>query len=226
MATLQQVLLPRICEREGCDNEISSNRPGTRFCSGTCQRAAWRNAGGGYLHLQPATCPRCDGEFLPSDRHRRVSQQVYCSRNCVNSRRFAKSMWSGGQRRECGNCGGDRGDSVHPSYCRPCQWALMLWSSYKITPEQFAAKLAEQQGRCGICRQILDVTLDGLKGKRRATRVDHCHKTGAFRGILCHRCNLGVGYFGDGDLVLLRRAADYIEGIARGGDAAGGAVPG
>jgi Autographiviridae endonuclease VII len=101
----------------------------------------------------------------------------------------------------------------------------MLWSSYKITPEQFAAKLAEQEGRCGICHQVLDVTLDGLKGKRRLTRVDHCHKTGAFRGILCHRCNLGVGYFAD-DLPLLRRAVTYLEGARVGADAAGGAVPG
>ena len=88
----------------------------------------------------------------------------------------------------------------------------MLWSSYKITPEQFAAKLAEQKGRCGICRRILDVELEAFQAGRRRTRVDHCHETGAFRGILCHRCNLGLGYFGD-DVKHMLAAVDYLGGM-------------
>lgn len=43
--------------------------------------------------------------------------------------------------------------------------------------------------------------------------IDHDHKTGTIRGVLCMMHNVGLGKFGD-DPVQLRAAADYIEGVA------------
>ena len=56
---------------------------------------------------------------------------------------------------------------------------------YKMTPEEFARRLAEQRGLCCVC---------WLKP---ATDVDHCHTTGKVRGLLCNTCNRGIGYLGD-----------------------------
>lgn len=42
------------------------------------------------------------------------------------------------------------------------------------------------------------------------TRVDHCHESNKVRGILCHGCNVGLGYFYD-NADALRRAADYLD---------------
>ena len=39
--------------------------------------------------------------------------------------------------------------------------------------------------------------------------VDHCHKTNEIRGVLCTRCNLGIGYFKD-DPMLLKKAIKYL----------------
>ena len=39
---------------------------------------------------------------------------------------------------------------------------------------------------------------------------DHCHKTGAFRGWLCTRCNIGIGNLGD-DLQGVQAAVRYLE---------------
>jgi hypothetical protein len=52
-----------------------------------------------------------------------------------------------------------------------------------------------QGGKCAICRR-----------KRRRLCVDHCHTRGHLRGLLCNRCNSGVGFFGDSPPLLLRAA--------------------
>lgn len=64
-------------------------------------------------------------------------------------------------------------------------------------------------GKCEVCTALL---VDGYV-------VDHNHKTGEFRGILCTRCNTGLGHFGD-DPAWLEAAADYLlERGHYGGDA-------
>lgn len=73
---------------------------------------------------------------------------------------------------------------------------------YGITPEQYAALLAAQDGLCAICRT------DAWPGK--GPHVDHAHDTGRVRGILCGGCNNGLGRFAD-DPARLRAAAEYLE---------------
>ena len=53
------------------------------------------------------------------------------------------------------------------------------------------------RGKCDIC------------GSDDARCVDHCHRRGSLRGLLCHACNKGLGFFVD-DPARLRRAADYV----------------
>lgn len=63
------------------------------------------------------------------------------------------------------------------------------------TPEQL---LSAYTGQCHMCNA------DGIMN------LDHCHKTGEFRGWLCTGCNRGLGYFGD-DLERLKAAIRYLE---------------
>lgn len=39
--------------------------------------------------------------------------------------------------------------------------------------------------------------------------IDHNHRTGQFRGVICQNCNLGIGHFGD-DPEVLQAAAVYL----------------
>lgn len=59
-----------------------------------------------------------------------------------------------------------------------------------------------QQFKCEICHD--DFTTD------KPWHVDHCHRTGAVRALLCPQCNQGIGLLRD-DPDLIRAAADYVE---------------
>lgn len=80
--------------------------------------------------------------------------------------------------------------------------ALKKFYAYGITPEQYADMLSQQEERCAICQRDLDLGRD--------TCVDHCHKTGIVRGILCSNCNYGLGQFKDNQDVL-REAIKYLD---------------
>src|SRR6185436_11520860 len=58
---------------------------------------------------------------------------------------------------------------------------------YGLTPADYAALLERQGGACGICRAA-------PRGGK-ALNVDHCHRTGRVRGLLCFRCNFGLSFF-------------------------------
>lgn len=73
---------------------------------------------------------------------------------------------------------------------------------YGITEEEFYKTLRKQNNKCAIC----DVNLENLDYK---PHIDHCHKTNKFRGILCQRCNHGLGKFKD-NINNLKKAIDYL----------------
>lgn len=49
----------------------------------------------------------------------------------------------------------------------------------------------------------------GINGDERDLCQDHNHKTGTLRGLLCHRCNVGIGMFRDRP-TLLKNASKYL----------------
>ena len=73
---------------------------------------------------------------------------------------------------------------------------------YNLSATKKTEIFSNQKGCCAIC---------GYKfGRRKGDMcVDHDHKTGNVRGLLCDKCNRGLGYFMDKN-ELLRKAADYL----------------
>lgn len=77
--------------------------------------------------------------------------------------------------------------SARARICKPCQKSTRTTTSrkthlsdtYDLTLEEYDALLKAQGGRCAICP---------LKPKYNL-HVDHCHKTGIVRGLLCKTCN-------------------------------------
>lgn len=73
---------------------------------------------------------------------------------------------------------------------------------YNITPEQYEAMLAAQDNCCAVCERPAE-------DFARVLHIDHCHETGAVRGLLCAVCNTSLGGFRD-DPQLLLRAIEYL----------------
>lgn len=67
---------------------------------------------------------------------------------------------------------------------------------YKVTPLDIYRLYKLQRGRCAICGARGDVQELGFK-KYGPFCIDHDHKTGKVRGLLCSNCNKGLGMFRD-----------------------------
>ncbi len=57
--------------------------------------------------------------------------------------------------------------------------------------EQYFKMLVEQKGCCAICKK------GETHPEQTFLSIDHCHKTGKVRGLLCSKCNAGIGFLQD-----------------------------
>lgn len=81
--------------------------------------------------------------------------------------------------------------------------ATNLRKQYGLSIDQFDALLAAQEGRCAICRE------GPKEGTKTPWYVDHDHKTGKVRGILCINCNVALGHLKDSPKLCVA-AAQYL----------------
>lgn len=105
------------------------------------------------------------------------------------------------------------------SYCKPCHRKLyrqynkkyaerqrfnQLKRKYNLSRERFLTMMKQQNNRCGICRK------GGV-----ALEVDHKHDSKKrVRGLLCHKCNTGIGLLQD-NIRVVRSALSYLQKNAR-----------
>lgn len=79
---------------------------------------------------------------------------------------------------------------------------------YNISIEEYETLVNQSDSKCFICN--LPETAVNSKGEVRLLSVDHCHTTQKVRGLLCHKCNAGLGYFRD-SIENLKNAIQYLE---------------
>lgn len=73
---------------------------------------------------------------------------------------------------------------------------------FGMTVSDYTMLFQKQEGLCAICKSA--------SSSNQSLAVDHNHKTGKIRGLLCVRCNRGIGAFGDCSETL-NRAAIYLK---------------
>lgn len=87
-----------------------------------------------------------------------------------------------------------------PAY-RAREYQKNILGKWKLTLEQMNMMWINQLFGCAICETPFETPFDGY--------VDHDHKTGAVRGLLCNNCNTGIGMLKD-DPRLLARGIAYL----------------
>jgi hypothetical protein len=99
----------------------------------------------------------------------------------------------------CRACVNDKHDPIkqkkyHGKYkSRTTQWRLK--KRYSICSNDFDLLMIKQNNCCAICKIHISEHKERKGDKQFA--VDHCHTTNKIRGLLCYRCNMGLGYFQD-----------------------------
>ena len=78
-------------------------------------------------------------------------------------------------------------------------------NKYGVSVEDYERMYIAQNGCCRICERI------NVNGKRLS--IDHDHKTGRVRGLLCHPCNVMIGLAKENPHTLYR-AVDYLENLS------------
>lgn len=72
------------------------------------------------------------------------------------------------------------------SKCKACLSKIHKERAYGVSPEEYERMLSEQDGCCAIC----------LKHFNRLV-VDHSHRSGKVRSLLCTKCNMAIGLMGE-----------------------------
>lgn len=162
-----------------------------------------------YEAIKVKSCSRCEqpkplDQFSPDNR-RKDGRGAKC-RSCADEVRrayYEKYPEKEAQRRLSN---AQHGMAWHQRN-RDSQIDRMRWGRlrkvYGLSRVDYESMLHSQGGVCAICGA-------GKPGRGdRFFAVDHCHTTGKIRGLLCQRCNSGLGYFGEKEEVL-ERAIDYL----------------
>jgi len=173
------------------------------------------------VHIRPArhrfkTCPVCGAEKLKSEfgfsRNTPDKLGVECS-SCRGNKNKPKKV--------CRRCmevlpvSEFHSNRAMPdgldSYCKKCKSEThpekYIKHTYGLSGSEHSALLEKQRGVCAICRKT-EATIHLKKPLRLS--IDHDHKTGKARGLLCYLCNHLVGHMERSGMSLVTRALEYL----------------
>lgn len=123
-----------------------------------------------------------------------TAQQRWISRHPEKRRAIARTYYHKNREEVLAN---------HRRYHDERPYLRRAWR-YRIAPEVLARLEAEHDGKCGACGRAPTGT-----GRTAKLCIDHDHATGKVRGLLCHPCNLALGYVED-DVERLEALARYV----------------
>lgn len=99
--------------------------------------------------------------------------------------------------------------AANPEKVKKYQRASNLRKNFGVEISEYDSMFLSQNGKCAICGKNEEF-IHHRTGKPAMLAVDHCHKTGKVRGLLCKLCNTALGHFKD-DISVLLKAINYLE---------------
>lgn len=139
------------------------------------------------------------------------NKQYYwiCKCDCGNLTEVNVGNITSGRTKSCGclnlRKGFDSPNFIHGKSKTKDYWnATFLRNRYGLTVEKFNEMLVAQDWKCAICGA------SAPDHHKKRLNVDHCHKTGIVRGLLCDACNRAIGLLKD-DPELMKKAISYIQ---------------
>ena len=150
-------------------------------------------------NLKGANCPSCGKSRYYKTKQGLVKGEYKNCKSCANSIKMGGTgvEYNSVGKRLCSVC--KTAPTGWNTYCNTCNVAerktywneVQRFKRYNITKETYFKVLNEQEDSCYAC-----------DSKERLC-IDHDHKTGKFRGILCHSCNASLGLLKDNETTLL-----------------------
>lgn len=140
-------------------------------------------------------CPKCNINKSISEfnkyKKRKDGMQVWCKK-CMSENRYERYHKS---------------IDVRERFYISARKTLV--KKYNISWEEYLELIKKQNNKCDICVKE-ETQRSNKNGRIDSLRIDHDHKTGKVRGLLCSKCNFGISQFND-DIKLLYNAIKYIE---------------
>jgi hypothetical protein len=115
---------------------------------------------------------------------------------------FKDKQKKSGHRPDCKSCNTARSKKWANENSHRRKFYVLKYAT-GLTKNQYERLLCLQDNKCHICKRDLSQLTKNLS-------VDHCHSTMIVRGLLCNKCNFGLGYFND-DISLLKKAISYLK---------------
>jgi hypothetical protein len=142
--------------------------------------------------------------FLNSDGTKRCSR---CRETKPASQFYSRRETKSGLTSACIECSRahDKKRENTPNRKATRKWAAIKWF-HGLTRQEWQAALEAQNFRCAICETAFDVTGKSMFNPC----IDHDHDTDKIRGLLCRRCNQGIGLLQDSGNVA-EKAALYLK---------------
>jgi hypothetical protein len=172
-------------------------------------------------------CHKCYQRYLRHDdpTHGRVKKGdepcIYCGARPIHAKRlcakcYLRYLKNGSPERartvniaECKKCGETKHIRVR-GLCKTCYAASLRLVKRGLPEDAYETMFDAQKGVCAICGNPEQVKNGKRRGGYKKMAIDHDHKTGRVRGLLCQMCNQGLGCFKDSP-DLLTKAIKYLK---------------
>ncbi len=139
-------------------------------------------------------CRICNDLFKP-----KRSNQIICSNKCrkINREEYHKNYKATFEYR--------KGRRIYQKSQK--NKTRLLKKYFNLSFEDYQKMVRQQSNKCAICGDKERIKRNGNKME---LAIDHSHRTGKVRGLLCQRCNRGLGLFKE-DILRLQNAIKYLK---------------